>query len=830
MSRARSSPVRSSHVVLLIGTLTLALPAAAQEVIPEFWGTDGQVNAVLVQGEAVYLGGTFNAVYPITGAGVSLRASTGELMPGFPKVNGYVYAAVPDGAGGWFVGGGFSHVGGVPRDNLAHVLADGSVSAWDPGIRDSYGLQDGARVRSLALDRGTLYVGGMFSRVGQAERRQLAAVDADTGEPKAWAPDPNGMVHAFFAKGETLYVAGRFTRIAGASRGYLVAFDLVTGGLTPWDPAPDGWVNALEPSGGVLYAGGRFTRVAGIRRERLAAFDLGRGALLPWNPGADAEVLALAAAPGAVFVGGEFDSVGGRARERVAALDPADGSATAWTAGATFVDVQALALGHGWLAAGGSGAIAILDSVTGLQRWRRYVDGATYTLCLAIAPPPRRDVGGDRRADLVVFAGGAFRSAAERLPRANAAAFDLRSGAATPWAPVVGGTVNALAASGDRVWLGGDFATVNGDPRRGLAAVDHRSGNTSAATAGVDGNVQALATRGDRLYVGGWFAHLGDSSRCNLGALDLRTSAVAGWDPGASGDVCALAVDGRTVYAGGLFFEAGGGGAGTIARGRGAAFEARSGELLPWDPQADGLIWSVLPDGGRVYVGGAFRRLHGQPRHALGATDPRSGAPDEWEPALGNYDDYPLVRAVATHQDAVWVGGRFQMLGRELRYHLGAVDAATGLATSWDPDLLGTPRALAVRANTLYVGGAFTEAGGYPVGCFCAIGLVDNRATVRIGRDGPTAGAPAAPISLACAPNPVRASAHLGFSLAESSPVTLDVYDLAGRRVASVLDGSTLPAGPHACELSTSDWPPGVYLVRLRQGTRSATRRIVVVS
>lgn len=824
--------IRAALVVALALT---ASPSAAQQVAPEYWGTDGQVNTVVVHGDAVYVGGAFNAVYPITGGGVSLSPGSGELWPDFPKVDGYVYAVVGDGAGGWFIGGTFAHVGGVPRDNLAHVLADGSVSAWDPGIRDSYGMQDGARVRSLALDRGTLYVGGMFTMVGRAGRRQLAAVDARTGELSEWAPDPNGMVHSFLVRGDSLYAAGRFNRIAGSVRSCLAAFDLSTGRLTAWDPAPDNWVEGLARAGDVLYAAGRFTQMAGSSRGRLAAFEMATGALLPWDPGADGDVLAMVPTPHGIFVGGAFDSVGGEARQRLAAVDPASGIPTAWATGAAFVDVCALALADGVLGVGGTGAIAALDPTTGAQRWRRYVDGTAYALGIACAPAPTRQAPHDRAPDRregeghVICAGGAFRSAAERLPRANAAAFDLRSGAATPWAPAVGGTVSALAASGDRIWLGGDFATVNGDARRGLAAVDPANGTTKPATPGVDGNVQAMAARGDRLYVGGWFAQLGDSSRCNIGALDTRTSAVAAWNPGASADVCALAVAGRAVYAGGLFYRAGGGGSGLIARGRGAAFDAGNGELLPWDPQADEWIWTVLPDDERVYVGGAFHHLHGQPRYALGATDPESGAPADWAPPLTNYDDYPLVRAVAVHGDGVWVGGRFQMLGGEWRYHLGAVDAGTGAATPWDPDLLGTPRALAVRGNMLYVGGAFTEAGGYPVGCFCAIRLPADGPHRRPGRARAAQERPAASLALTCAPNPVRTCARLRFALPEGGPVTLGVYDLAGRCVASVLDGTCLPAGRHDLDLRTGGWPPGVYLVRLGRGERFETRRIAVV-
>jgi hypothetical protein len=42
-----------------------------------------------------------------------------------PAARPQVRAVVPDGSGGWFIGGDFNYVGGVPRNHLAHVRADG---------------------------------------------------------------------------------------------------------------------------------------------------------------------------------------------------------------------------------------------------------------------------------------------------------------------------------------------------------------------------------------------------------------------------------------------------------------------------------------------------------------------------------------------------------------------------------------------------------------------------------------------------------------------------------------------------------------------------------
>jgi hypothetical protein len=82
-------------------------------------------------------------------------------------------------------------------------------------------------------------------------------------------------------------------------------------------------------------------------------------------------------------------------------------------------------------------------------------------------------------------------------------------------------------------------------------------------------------------------------------------------------------------------------------------------------------------------------------------------------------------------------------------------------------------------------------------------------------------------------PNPTRGSATVSFSLGETSPVTLAVYDVMGRKVATLVDGA-VKAGQHEVRWSGrsadgSAVASGVYLLRLEAGDRVATRRLTVV-
>jgi len=64
------------------------------------------------------------------------------------------------------------------------------------------------------------------------------------------------------------------------------------------------------------------------------------------------------------------------------------------------------------------------------------------------------------------------------------------------------------------------------------------------------------------------------------------------------------------------------------------------------------------------------------------------------------------------------------------------------------------------------------------------------------------------------------------FSLPQATQVDLSVFDVAGRRLATVVNG-TLTAGVHQGAWDMSGAPRGLYFVRLRAGAESLTRVVV---
>ena len=859
--RSRRPP---ASVVLLLGMLALAGPARAQTVDPTLWSTDGTVKAMALSGGTLYIGGTFSYVGPITGDFVGIDSTTGRPQSGWPRVEGGVYASVPDGVGGWYIGGVFRSVAGVPRTFLAHIRANGTLDGWNPGANNI--------VKALALSGSTVYAGGSFTSIGGQPRSHIAALDAATGLATSWNPGANGDVSAFAVSGSTVYAGGGFTSIGGQARSAIAALDAATGVATAWNPAADrsGYessVNALAVSGSTVYAGGVFSSIGGQPRLYFAALDSATGLATAWNPGADFVVSALAVSGSTVYAGGSFTSIGGQPRFRIAALDAATGLATAWNPSA---------------------------------------GGNVYTLAVSGS---------------TVYAGGFFSSIGGQ-PRSCVAALDVGIGLATDWNPWATGAglpiprtvVNALAVSGSTVYAGGDFGSIGGQTRSHIAALDAGTGLATAWNPGANGTVYALAVSGSTVYVGGGFGIIGGQPRSGIAALDSTTGLVTTWNPGGSGGLQALAVSGSTVYVGGGFTSIGG-----QPRSRIAALDIATGLATAWNPGADDWVYALAVSGSTVYAGGWFSNIGGQPRYYIAALDAATGLATGWDPE----PDF-FVYALALGDSTVYAGGSFSYIGGQVRRAVAALDPATGFATDWNPQGRGTVAALTVSGSTVYAGGNFSHIGlnadvarilPVPVSAPLATVLSPNGGEItyigatsrltwsatasapgvesvdlylsRPGAAGPwellAAGAPntgaydcvlTAPASVGTcylrvdardyagiltsdisdagftisdgalgvdpaasgtafslgpmAPNPVPGRSRLSYVVPRSAHVRLTLLDVQGRELVVLADGGR-EAGRYTLSLDARALRPGLHFVRLQAPSTDLKQRVVIL-
>jgi uncharacterized repeat protein (TIGR01451 family) len=77
-------------------------------------------------------------------------------------------------------------------------------------------------------------------------------------------------------------------------------------------------------------------------------------------------------------------------------------------------------------------------------------------------------------------------------------------------------------------------------------------------------------------------------------------------------------------------------------------------------------------------------------------------------------------------------------------------------------------------------------------------------------------------------PNPFNPTTSIAFSLPQSAQINLTVYDVLGRRVATLVNGQ-LAAGQHTVQFEASNLPSGMYLYRLSTPTGSITQKMMLL-
>jgi len=82
--------------------------------------------------------------------------------------------------------------------------------------------------------------------------------------------------------------------------------------------------------------------------------------------------------------------------------------------------------------------------------------------------------------------------------------------------------------------------------------------------------------------------------------------------------------------------------------------------------------------------------------------------------------------------------------------------------------------------------------------------------------------------SLSAFPNPFNARTEIRFNLPQAGEVSLDVFDLNGRKVAILLE-QRLSSGEHTVPFDGSAWPSGIYFLRLTAPNRQAATKLVLL-
>jgi PKD repeat protein len=230
-----------------------------------------------------------------------------------------------------------------------------------------------------------------------------------------------------------------------------------------------------------------------------------------------------------------------------------------------------------------------------------------------------------------VYAGGSFSNArpagspagSNQVARGNMLAYNVVTGALdTTFAPTFNAQVRAVAVSPDqtRIYIGGDFTTVNGISHRRIAAFNAQTGALIAAfNPPMNYHVNAIVATNTTVYTGGEFQDVGSQVRQGLAAFNASNGALLNWAPAATGgDVWALAINpsGTKVAVGGSFTALNGSsnpgyGLGMVDAATGANLPMAANSIVR-NGTADGAITTLTADENYVYGGGyTFGRTGG---------------------------------------------------------------------------------------------------------------------------------------------------------------------------------------------------------------------------
>jgi hypothetical protein len=524
---------------------------------------------------------------------------------------------VPDGRGGFYVGGNFNHVESTAYSSnsavLIHINYDGS---FDPSfVVQEMGYSSSVYACAFDASTSTLFLGGDFAQLSMdgttfTPANALAAVTASTPSITNMgsvisASSPQVLSMDLDRVRNRLYVGGTFT-LTGALTGNsnAAAFSSLAANSYAadpnWHPNPNGSVNAIYADAasfdGFVYIGGPFLSPQSYLFRTSASGAIGAG----WNPGLAGTVYSIAKDSSNFYVSArDSGSVPHIYRIDAATatisgspLLSASGTPDSFSSIALSSDGTQLYVGGKFLISGHQNllSIAILSATAGTPAVNPNFNASTNSNTW-VNTVATNAVG-------KLFVGGTFTSVGGVL-RTNIAAIDLSTGKATEWTSPYHtiGPITAIESDGNYIYAGYDLIYNTLPPgvfKTSISSSATGYGNWSTGGTTTD-HVLALNLQNSDLYVGGQFSTLnGMTGLRNIARLDAGSGTVSTWKPvigSTSEPVTQIAIDGNRVILGGKFTTINT----STTMASLVAIDSSSGALSSWtDPGLTGGVDSML--------------------------------------------------------------------------------------------------------------------------------------------------------------------------------------------------------------------------------------------
>lgn len=360
-----------------------------------------------------------------------------------------------------YAAGLFASVGDVATPGLARW--DGQC--WTPVLTGAYHGLAGytSQAASFARHQGRVFMGGAFSAAGQQVTEGVAQWDGSGWQKvggEANSEGPPVLVRALVSSGSLLFAGGKFSNLGGAPATNVACWD-----GSAWKALGSGIsgnVLALAWWRDSLYAGGRFLSAGGTNATNIARWTGDSWQAL--GAGCNSNVTTLAVWQDGLYAGGTFTQAGGVAASRIARWDGAVWQPLGSGLGGDRAEVRGIAGNEDGLFVVGRFTSAGGQPITNVARW----DGTNWNAVGPTLPGEGYAISVRGR---TVFVG-------IRQPGANGQIIgmvyrwegggwtSLGSGVMNPG---TGGTLSALLATEEEVFVGGIFSFAGGKPSVGVA-------------------------------------------------------------------------------------------------------------------------------------------------------------------------------------------------------------------------------------------------------------------------------------------------------------------------------------------------------------------------
>jgi uncharacterized delta-60 repeat protein len=357
----------------------------------------------------------------------SARYTISQTLPdsGTPQTDNSVNALAVQADGKIIVGGWFNQIGGVARQRLARLNADGSVdSTFIP-------VASGGQVVSVAIQPdGKILVGGLFCELAGQTRNYFGRLNSDGTLDESFDPAPNNIVYGIALQSDgKILIAGGFSNIGGVARSNVARLE-VDGSLdaTFTNGTNDHVRDILVQADDKILVGGYFTELAGQPCSYLGRLNPDGSLDSSFAPASTGYVFCLRRQPdGKLLVGGSFYYFGGHSRANLARLNADD------------------------------------------------------TLDLTFDPSPNYYIGClTVQADGKILAGGGFTSLGGQ-PREYLGRLNADGSLDTDFDVGADANVQCFAEVNGTIWVGGEFSRIGGEAHYGLSRLISTSTSPYAA-------------------------------------------------------------------------------------------------------------------------------------------------------------------------------------------------------------------------------------------------------------------------------------------------------------------------------------------------------------